>query len=525
MPEYKAPGVYVEEVERGPKTIEGVSTSVAGFVGVAERGPLEPELVTSFADYQRLYGGYETDNDWEGKGANTNLPYAINGYFTNGGSRAYVTRVVPTKWIDESSDITAETTLGDGSNDVMTVTAIGPGFWGARVVVAVEDASSGTANRFKLRIGYWRNAGSFSASSYDTIKENKGRPNHEEVYDELSADKSASQYYETVVNGASSLVTVAPKNTGGQPQNGVTVLSLPASSPSDFDTDVSAGDYTGDAITGSKVGLQRFNAVDPITMVCAPDENKHDVRGSVIDHCEQRRDRIAIVGVSQGTDLDGFPQPSTGLRSEYAALYHPWLTVRDPETGLDRPVPPNGHIAGIYARSDAQHGVHKAPANEQVQGIQGLNQTITKGEQESLNPQGVNCIRSFRGRGIRVWGARTTSSDPSWKYVNVRRLFMFIEESIDEGTQWVVFENNDEELWARVRQTVGDFLTTLWEDGALMGSTPEEAFYVKCDRSTMTQNDIDNGRLICEIGIAPVKPAEFVVFRISQWTEGVEGGG
>jgi hypothetical protein len=177
-------------------------------------------------------------------------------------------------------------------------------------------------------------------------------------------------------------------------------------------------------------------------------------------------------------------------------------------------------MVGIYARSDQERGVHKAPANEVVRGAMELEFRITKGEQDILNPRHINCIRFFPGRGIRVWGARTTILDTLWKYINVRRLFIYIEESIEEGTQWVVFEPNDQKLWARVIQTITQFLTRVWRDGALMGTTPEEAFFVKCDRTTMTQDDIDNGRLICVIGIAPVKPAEFVIFRIAQWQGG-----
>ena len=521
MPEYKAPGVYVEEVERGPKAIEGVSTSVAGFVGVTERGPLEPTLVTSFADFRRTFGGYATDEDWSNLSYETSLPYAVEGYFANGGSRAYVTRVVPKAWVD--NEFAASTTLADGSGnnatDAVTVTAVGPGYWGDNVVVEVGPASSGDSERFKLRIGYWRNGGTFSTGNgYDGIVDSKGRPTHEEVYDELSADKADTNYYETMVSGVSSLVTLAPANDGVKPQEATTVLSISGS----HNSNTSANDYTGQTYS-DRAGLATFETVDEITMVSVPDESQHDVSGDVVTHCVDRKDRIALLSVrSEPSTSSGL---DSGIVSEYAALYYPWVRIRDPLTGLQRAIPPTGHVAGIYARSDAEHGVHKAPANEQVRGIDGLDRTVTKGEQESLNPMGVNCIRSFRGRGIRVWGARTTSSDPSWKYVNVRRLFMYVEESIDEGTQWVVFEPNDEELWARVRQTISNFLTGLWEDGALMGSTPEEAFFVTCDRTTMTQNDIDNGRLICEIGIAPVKPAEFVVFRIAQWTGGAEGGG
>jgi phage tail sheath protein FI len=208
------------------------------------------------------------------------------------------------------------------------------------------------------------------------------------------------------------------------------------------------------------------------------------------------------------------------MDSKYAAFYYPWITIIDPVTNVNKLIPPGGHVAGVYARSDSERGVHKAPANEVLQGAVDLQINLTKGEQDVLNPRGVNCIRAFVGRGIRIWGARTASSDPSWKYLNVRRLFIFIEKSIDLGTQWVVFEPNDEKLWARVKQTISQFLVGVWKDGALMGTTQDEAFFVKCDRTTMTQDDIDNGRLIILIGVAPVKPAEFVIFRIAQVAKG-----
>ena len=180
-------------------------------------------------------------------------------------------------------------------------------------------------------------------------------------------------------------------------------------------------------------------------------------------------------------------------------------------------IPPSGHVAGVYARSDAERGVHKAPANEVVRGATGLPIQVTRAEQDMLNPIGVNCIRSFPGRGIRIWGARTLSSDASWRYINVRRLFNMVEESIEGGTQWVVFEPNDRDLWARVRRDVTAYLKTVWSSGALFGSTPQEAFYVKCDDELNPPEVRDLGQLIVEIGLAPVKPAEFVIFRISQW--------
>ena len=237
-------------------------------------------------------------------------------------------------------------------------------------------------------------------------------------------------------------------------------------------------------------------------------------------------DRFAVLDSEEKADLDEIQTQRNFYDSKYAALYYPWLRVFDPLSKKRTNVPPSGYVCGIYARSDTERGVHKAPANEVVRGALGLEEfngtkrIITKGQQDILNPKGVNCIRVFRGRGIRVWGARTISSDSLWKYVNVRRLFLFLEESIEDGTQWVVFEPNDQKLWARVRQTITQFLTRVWKDGALMGTTPEEAFFVKCDRTTMTQDDIDNGRLIVMIGVAPVKPAEFVIFKIAQWAGG-----
>lgn len=212
-----------------------------------------------------------------------------------------------------------------------------------------------------------------------------------------------------------------------------------------------------------------------------------------------------------------------GYDTKYGAVYYPWLQVGNPAgNGESLLVPPCGYMAGVYARSDTERGVHKAPANEVVRGAIGVEKQITKSEQDILNPIGINCIRSFPGRGIRVWGARTLSSDPSWRYINVRRLFNFVEKSIQQGTQWVVFEPNDMDLWARIRRDITAFLTMVWRSGALFGATPSQAFYVKCDEETNPPEARDLGQVIIEIGIAPVKPAEFVIFRISQWASGGE---
>jgi len=239
---------------------------------------------------------------------------------------------------------------------------------------------------------------------------------------------------------------------------------------------------------------------------------------AVIEHCEKSRYRFAIVDAARGHSDPASLDPHSKWDTSYAALYYPWIHALDSQSGVQRLVPPCGHVAGIYARTDIDRGVWKAPANEVVRGAVDLEFHIDKQTQEILNPRGVNAIRQFPGRGIRVWGARTLSTNPLWKYVSVRRLFIFLERSIYEGTQWVVFEPNDEALWERVKDTIRLFLRAQWRNGALVGTTEEEAFAITCDRSTMTQDDILNGRLICEVAVAPVRPAEFVVFRIFQQT-------
>jgi phage tail sheath protein FI len=291
-------------------------------------------------------------------------------------------------------------------------------------------------------------------------------------------------------------------------------------------------DYIGlDRGPGGRTGLQAFNEVDEVSIVCIPGVTLNKVQKAMIIHCETMKDRICILDTAQDANMDAIRSQKGNVVSEggYAALYFPWIKVAIETVDISGNVkviqdfvPPSGYIAGVYARTDVERGVHKAPANEIIRGATGVKRTVTKREQDILNRLGVNSIRKFSGRGIRIWGARTTASDDLWKYVNVRRLFLFLEESIDKGTQWVVFEPDDKTLWSRVKQTITQFLTSVWRDGALTGTTPQEAFFVKCDRTTMTQDDIDNGRLIILIGVAPIKPAEFVIFRIAQQAGSLE---
>jgi phage tail sheath protein FI len=298
---------------------------------------------------------------------------------------------------------------------------------------------------------------------------------------------------------------------------------LPAVAPKDF---------IGEA--ADRTGIMGLEVTDNVTMVCVPDlmaayqagrvsdEGVRAVQTAMMNHCEAMRDRVAVIDCPP--DLS--PQQIrewrlniAGYDSKYAAMYYPWIRVSDPSGESDSiSLPPSGHMAGVWARNDSERGVHKAPANEVIRGALGLDFQVSRNEQDTLNPVGINCIRAFPGRGIRVWGARTLSSDPAWRYLNVRRLFNYVEKSIDGGTQWVVFEPNDMDLWGRVRRNVGAFLTRLWADGALFGASASEAFFVKCDAELNTEDVRDAGQLIVEIGIAPVKPAEFVIFRISQYS-------
>ncbi|GHH66696.1 hypothetical protein GCM10017673_12670 [Streptosporangium violaceochromogenes] len=285
---------------------------------------------------------------------------------------------------------------------------------------------------------------------------------------------------------------------------------------------LTVADFVGeDGGSGLRTGVVALEDIDEVAVCAVPGVWSGTVGSALITHCELLKDRFAILDPQDGLDIEGIQAFREPFDTKYAALYYPWLVTRDPSTNRDVEVPPSGHLAGVYARVDVERGVHKAPANVVIRGIRltdGIAQDVTKRHQDLLNPKGINALRFFPGLGHRVWGARTLSSDSAWKYVNVRRLFLFLEESIDEGTQWVVFEPNDEALWALVRQTVTNFLTTVWRSGALAGTTADEAFFVACDRSTMTEDDLRNGRLICVIGVAPVFPAEFVIFRIQQKT-------
>src|SRR5256714_2189792 len=502
MPQYLSPGVYVEEVEAGSRPIEGVGTAVAAFVGLAGRGPFnQPTFVTNWSQFVQTYGDFH-----EG----SYLAHAVYGYFQNGGGGCYVVRIGGGN--GQAPAARGELPLGRDKGLPFRVSALESGPSGNDVMVEVQEASEPGEDNFKLVIS------------------RAGRV--EEVFDNVTT-RRGRQNVVTVVKAQSKLIQLeeGPGATALEPtpQAKVTLSGGSAAVP----VRLSGDDYVGSA--ADRTGFAGLEAVDNVTMLAVPDlmaaynqgaidmETVKAVQLAMIAHCELMSDRVAILDPPpnhNAQQIREWRRDKAGYDSKYATLYWPWIKVFDPLLGRGVEVPPCGHMAGIWARNDDTRGVHKAPANEVIRGAIDLELLITKGEHDQLNPDGINCIRAFPGRGIRVWGARTLSSDPAWRYLNVRRLFNFVEESILEATQWVVFEPNDMALWERVKRTINAFLVRMWRDGALFGATPQEAFYVKCDSETNPSEVIDAGQLVIEIGIAPVKPAEFVVFRIAQFSGG-----
>ncbi|MCA1702728.1 MAG: phage tail sheath subtilisin-like domain-containing protein [Actinobacteria bacterium] len=514
MPTYLSPGVYVEEVDSGSRPIEGVGTAVAAFAGFAEAGPFNtPTLVSNWSQFTSTFGAFI-------EGAY--LAHSVYGYFSNGGGAAYIVRVGQDGAGNSKSK--QEKAALPGPRQAMLggyrITELETGDSKSDISIDIEPASSAegeTAPRddlFKLVVKRGRKV----EETFDRVSTNRGKEN-----------------VVTAVQQRSKLITI--EETGAtpvpaKPEAGSVALAPPPAAPA-APARIATDDYVGDV--GERTGFSGLAAIDEVTMVAVPDlmsayergaiglDGVQAVQKEIITHCELMGDRVAILDPPPGLgpqQVKEWLREEANYDSKYASLYYPWISAFDPVTSKNQFVPPSGHIAGIWARNDDTRGVHKAPANEIVRGAIELQIQLTKAEHDLLNPIGINCIRSFPGRGIRVWGARTISSDPAWRYLNVRRLFNYLEESILDGTQWVVFEPNDDALWARIRRTISAFLVNEWRKGALFGLTPDEAFYVKCDRETNPAEGIDAGQVVCEIGVAPVKPAEFVIFRLSQFSGG-----
>lgn len=569
MAEYLSPGVYVEEFESGMRAMEGVSTSTAGFIGMAEKGAVvgTPEFLTSFAEYTRKFGGYLPEAAF---GANRFLPYAIEQFFANGGSRCFVMRVAP------SDAKAAAATMSS-----VVFTAKSPGKWGNDIRVAVYAASKGKTQVLEVvddvvtasKIYTVKNASSFTAGDVVALVEKGKVVAHNRIvkvqgsalcfenefeqsivdqnlipkkllvscemdieigcggtverYENVSLNTQSSDYIANRLAKSELVgVQVTPISEICPPMLAIAgdafaekaVFTLTGG----LDGNTNAADDSiyiggGDA-PGRRTGLAAFEEVGNVSIMAIPGITSPAVQLALVAHCQNLASRFAVLDMPLAMAK---PQELLTHRemidSDYAAMYHPWIQVYDMAARKPAYIPPSGAVCGIYARSDATRGVHKAPANEVVNNAMGLSCLYNKGEQDLLNPAGVNLIRALPGQGIRVWGGRTCSSNSLWKYVNVRRLFIFLEETIKAQTNWAVFEPNDEVLWLRVQRTIAAFLRDMYRAGALVGSTEDEAFFVNIGHDTMTQSDILNGRLICVIGVAPSRPAEFVIFRITQF--------
>lgn len=543
MPEYLSPGVYVEEIDRGPKPIEGVGTAMAAFVGFTEKAELvrkvngelvvenllnKPQLVTNWTQYVERFGGFVPG---------AYLPQSVYGYFLNGGSRCYIVSV-------RTYPKAEATLLNTQGKPMLIVRAKQAGTEAMKMRVRIDDVPQLPARAGKeakeSKEGEEPSAAPSPAlgQEFTLIVERQTKDGGWTPLETLKEIK-----FQQVKEGQKTVTQVAYKNnvfpkfvTVEVPEDKSPAELLPRIQEQPLNIDkkylpsTTSSEFQGEV--NKRSGVEGLEVLDDVTMLCVPDvmsampgeklslDTVKAVQTMMIAHCEHMGDRVAILDCPPDMtpqEIKQWRMDTTGFDSSYAAMYYPWIQVMDPVTNQPVDVPPSGYIAGLWARVDNTRGVHKAPANEVVQGAIGLSFQVTKGEQDTLNPFGINCVRAFPGRGIRVWGARTLSSNPSWRYINVRRLFNYVEKSIENGTQWVVFEPNDRRLWARVRRDATAFLKTVWRDGALFGSTPEEAFYVKCDDELNPPESRDLGRLVIEIGMAPVKPAEFVIFRISQW--------
>lgn len=563
MPEYLSPGVYIEETSFRSKMIEGVSTSTFGMVGQALSGPTggRPDVLTSFGEFERLYGGL---SDLPGGSPNYSA-LAARAFFNNGGKRLYFARVIASdakaaSLIDDKvATIQARYKGKDGNNlrvqfriqsdpdsnlsDGVTLRGV---YRGAIVTDAAMKDPTATPNWFTVDVkngqfgvrdkdGGWQNKLPAKLYLLEVTADIYAGENSVPAYSYagLSTGENAARYVGAFFNeehpGNNEIpIILAIKEKGP--------LKLLASLATKLSDTLSGGNDGGKVDSSAYVGSDDFftptgfNAlaqIDDIAIIAAPDavslvESEHiAVNNAAIQHCELLRYRFAILDMPKGAKQSTLRSFRSKYDTKYAAIYAPWIKIADPRPGGNGrllTIPPSGSVAGIYARTDIERGVWKAPANAPVADAQDFEFRINKGVQDVLNPEGINCLRFFDQNGFRVWGARTLSRDPEWKYINVRRLFLFLEHSIDRGTQWVVFEPNNERTWANVRNTVWDFLFNVWTQGALMGTKPEDGFFVRCDRTTMTQNDLDNGRLVCLVGVAPAYPAEFVIFRIGQWT-------
>lgn len=563
MAQYFSPGVYVEEYDESPRTIEGVGTSVAGFIGFAQKGQTagKPALVTSYKEFARQFGAPLSAFEY---GEYRYLAPCVEQFFVNGGSICYIMRVTA-----------PDAKRASMKKGILSVEAANEGKWGNRIQMTFHTVTKrkmqimgkngdayiakntggfregdivvcdGEYNRIKtifdnsitFEEAFQKDivdAGMFPQTTIRLVETDTSVRYGDEVenYTELSFNNASPNYIayrmakselvKVVVGEIGSAMNPTEAILGEGNESGM--FTLEGGQDGSMNK-VTAGTFIGeDHGAGKRTGLEAFTENNAISMIAAPGITIPEVVVALVGQCENLKNRFAVIDMPKDmykvNELLGYREM---IDSTYAAMYHPWIQVFDKASNKPDFVPPSGAMLGIYARTDLTRGVHKAPANEAVF-CTGLMQNYTKSEQDILNPAGINLLRSMSGQGIRVWGARTAGSNTNFKYVNVRRLFIYVEESIKASTSWVVFEPNDVSLWNRVRLTIESFLDGLFRAGMLAGATASDAYFVEIGASTMSKEDILSGRLICNIGIAPSRPAEFVIFRVTQFTAEVSGG-
>lgn len=572
--DYFAPGVYVEEVDRGSRPIEGLPTAIAGFVGFTEdvRGGAElyrPMLVTNWNQYLAYFGRPNSDGFTD---FDAYLPFSVYGWFLNGGGRCWITSIgtrlpgTPTPDITESgTDLTTRRnrptlrfSLTRGAASRLAGDSNGAGARALQVQILGGDpkppAPSGDGaqgeggEEFPAATATVNiNTGEFFTVVVRQGDETLERFEHLTMNPQIGPE--VADYVVTALSESNFVVATDLANTGSilarRPANGLYEISPPPVVSTQQELPVHL-----EGVSDNRTGIRGLFEMDEVTIVACPDlmrvyeaglmdiDQVHSVMDLMISMCEAAAagdipnppNRMVVFDPPpdrvKPQDISNWLSNEFNRRSMFAALYYPWIEVPNPRNaGRPIAIPPCGHVMGVWARTDETRGVHKAPANEVPRGVTGLAYDCNFREQELLNPIGINCLRPFPNRGIRIWGARTLVEPEltDWRYISVRRLMSYIEKSIEAGTQWVVFEPNDEDLWQRVKRVVGNFLTELWRQGALMGSSPDQAFYVKCDGELNTPDTMILGRLYIEVGVCPVRPAEFVIFRISQWSGQDEG--
>jgi uncharacterized protein len=524
---YKSPGVYVEEVERGARPIEQAGTAVLAMVGFCRDSiqsqrptgemvqlttPRTPTLVTNWTQFTNLFG------DFDQSVPGGYLHQAMYGYFLNGGTAAFVVGL-PIKVEEHIEPAAPRLPAGEGfllnAAGTKTVRIKGTG---QDISIEVQPPSGDNIPEGTFTLSVKRDGQEIKSVQNVTLGRARGQRN---LVDVLTKETDGLLSAE-IIDAPGSLVERTPA-VGSQ-----TGLAVVQGDDNVAMTPVLKDQATIELFRGKaseRTGIMGLEAIDEVTMLACPDvmagykagvfslDNVKQIQTDMINHCESMKDRFAILDSPYGASVEemiSWRKDKMGFDSKYAALYYPWVRSNG------ELIPPSGFVAGVYSRVDGLRGVHKAPANEIVMGAIGLERNVSRNEQDFLNPIGVNCIRAFPGQGIRIWGARTLSSDARWRYINVRRLFSNVEESILQGTNWIVFEPNDDTLWRQIKRDISAFLTVVWRSGALFGKVPEEAFYVKCDEETNPKELRDLGYCVIEVGLAPVKPAEFVVFKVSQ---------